>query len=132
MKALIERTDSYIKHYFTLLVTWFTFFVTVNWASLGWLAANIDKSKDNKLIGIVSAVFAWQNFLAIIICAVMGVYFYIASKRLLKLESKIQEYKEYKNTFPLLFVLSAVAGMIVVIIPLGGVWVYIWLYGIKT
>ena len=44
-KALLERRDNYVRHTFTLLVSWFTFFITVNWASLGWLTTVYQKDK---------------------------------------------------------------------------------------
>jgi len=71
---LLKRHDEYLRHSFRLLVSWFTFFITLNWASMGWLAANFEKMSKTYLAVWVAALFAWQNLLGIVTCIVAYKY----------------------------------------------------------
>lgn len=128
MSNSIGRIDAYTKHYFTQLIVWFTFFSTVNWASLGWLAVNY-KSLENSssfLVSIVAAAFAWKNLLGILMCAVVMVYFIKASSSLLVLEESEKQIDNIVNIFPIHLVIATCTGMILAIIPVMSIWVYIW------
>src|SRR5947209_5879515 len=84
LKSVITERHDYARHSFTSMVTWFTFFVTVNYASMGWLATSKDGALTNASgpIVLVAAVFVTQNILGIIICFVMKNYFVRSNQRL--------------------------------------------------
>jgi hypothetical protein len=44
--CVIER-HNYARHAFTSTITWFTFFVTINYATMGWLAGAAGTTKGN-------------------------------------------------------------------------------------
>ena len=82
MDKLIERIEGYAKLIYQLLVGWFTFFITANWASLGWIAANFDKLKNNGLSSTIALIFGWQNILGIALLICASIYFYKVKLRL--------------------------------------------------
>ncbi len=56
---------------FGLVVQWFIFFATVNYATMGWLAKpSGTPPATGGLIWLVALVFVTQNVLAIIICII--------------------------------------------------------------
>jgi len=76
LKAHFERVDKKIRelHEYTrrivqLLVAWYTFFGTINYASMGWFAKSAPEVGPNvRLIQTIAVVFIVQNLLGIIIC----------------------------------------------------------------
>jgi len=71
-----KESNVYIRHIFDNLVRWFTFFVTVNYVSMGWFATS---ARPSNMLPLIAGLFAIQNFLGILMC--MGVKAYIASVR---------------------------------------------------
>jgi len=69
----VKEVHNNIRHITQLTMTWFAFFVTTNFLSLGWFA-KVPSSKSEKfnsqinprMICIVAGVFIIQNFLGII------------------------------------------------------------------
>ena len=125
---VIERIEKNTMNLFKLLVSWFTFFVTINWASLGWLAANSSDLVANPLVSLVSYIFAWQNVLGIVTCVISGFYLVRVKKRIELLYSEQDNGKELSNDFPTSLYITAVFAMVVGIIPLGVMWFYIPIY----
>ena len=82
-KIAISEENNYIRHMLTSAVGWFSFFVTVNYASMGWLAGAADKFKGNyPAIVLISALFVTQNILGIMACLAVRRYFSGAHERL--------------------------------------------------
>lgn len=75
MTCITER-HVYARHVFTSVVGWFTFFVTINYASMGWLVGASDKIAHHQTpLIILSVVFVTQNILGIIECFKVKAYF---------------------------------------------------------
>lgn len=123
MDNTIERIDGYAKHYFSQLITWFTFFSTVNWAVLGWLSVSINKLEegDTFIISIVALAFAIKNLLGILMCLLVMHYFIKTHMRLNSLEDD-----NNKNIFPVHLVVATCSGMILAILIVTYVWYQIW------
>lgn len=65
----IEELHQYVRHVFTLFVNWFIFFVTVNYATMGWLTKpDGNKGQDLGILYVVVALFISQNLLGIVAC----------------------------------------------------------------
>ncbi|HEY3265542.1 MAG TPA: hypothetical protein VGM37_01350 [Armatimonadota bacterium] len=64
--AKVKQFHDYARHIFQTLVAWFTFFITVNYASMGWLAKpSADSHAQHSLVSLVALVFALHNVLGI-------------------------------------------------------------------
>ena len=123
MKDQIDRIDGYLKMYFQAIVAWFTFFVTVNWASIGWLAANFSELKNNILSSRVSCIFGWQNILGIFILICALVYFNKQKKELEKLEISLYKNKLTILSFRIIF--ASIVAMIFAIVPMCILWFWV-------
>lgn len=126
---LAKRRDDYLRHTFQLLLSWFTVWLTVNYFSMGWVAANWGKVEEN--VGIVVAfAFVFQNVLGIFICIVIGIYFKGEAGRLLKIEQVIDEPANsdgtYSSAYPLWVYLCGTGCMILAILAMLGCWGFIW------
>lgn len=118
----IEHVNDFAKLHFQLLVTWFTFFMTVNWATLGWLAGNSGGFYSEKL-GLIAYVFLYQNILAIAVCFFSIFYFSSINKRLNQMEKIIYENNEVlKGTFNFNLYRFSILGMILSIVPIAFLW----------
>lgn len=63
----IGEIHNYVRHTMQTLIVWYTFFVTVNSASMGLLAKDIDFTKTNKgLLYLIGGIFVSQNVLGIL------------------------------------------------------------------
>ena len=79
----IKQRHDYARHAFTATTGWFTFFVTVNYASMGWLAGSADKfSGNHSVIRLVAGLFITQNILGIIACVIMRRFFFHCNDRI--------------------------------------------------
>jgi hypothetical protein len=88
LKIHLERVDKKISqlHDYTRstmqhLVTWFTFFVTVNSASIAWLAPK-PPLPSNLLISLISVMFIIQNLLGIAACLFVRQYIHKTNKKI--------------------------------------------------
>lgn len=120
MPNTIERIDGYAKHHFSQLVTWFTFFSTVNWAVLGWIPGNINDA-NSTIISMVAGAFALKNLLGVFMCLGAMNYFVKTSKRLDDLEDE-----NNKQIFPMQLVVATCVGMVLAIILVMSIWLQIW------
>jgi hypothetical protein len=85
VESCIAERHNYARHIFTSAVGWFTFFVTVNYASMGWLAGAADKFKGNHAtIVLIASLFSTQNLLGIIACLFIRSYFFRCNSRILQ------------------------------------------------
>ena len=90
VETCIAERHNYARHIFTALVGWFTFFVTVNYASMGWLSSAADKNLITwKVVLLISTIFAIQNVLGIMICLIVRSYFKRANKRILAAQGHV-------------------------------------------
>jgi hypothetical protein len=62
----VKELHDYVRGNFQLYMAWFTFFGTVNFVSLGWLAALDEGVKMRSIVWLVPAMFISQNILGII------------------------------------------------------------------
>lgn len=87
----LDEIHEYIRHLFQLLVGWFTFFVTVNYASLGWLAAaNADgKNSLASFAWLVPVMFIIQNLLGLAACYYVWLALRDYDERVFNLEKSI-------------------------------------------
>ncbi len=58
----IKEIHNNIRHITQLAMSWFVFFVTINYASMGWLATSLNRA----IIGTIAGAFIVQNFLGIV------------------------------------------------------------------
>jgi hypothetical protein len=82
----ISDLNAYARHSFQLLVSWFTFFVTVNYASMGWLAGS---RKPGPRIVLIASMFIAQNLLGILACLAVRRHLLTADKKILGLEQHV-------------------------------------------
>ena len=65
----VKELHSNVRHITQLGMTWFAFFVTINYLTIGWLAKGPSSGSESihpLIIGTVAAVFILQNILGII------------------------------------------------------------------
>ena len=74
---IVDELHSYCRHTFQLWVQWFTFFLTVNYAALGWFASAIGEKKMNNPLPLelVGGLFTSQNVLGIVLSAIARRFF---------------------------------------------------------
>ena len=63
----VEQRHQHARHLFGLLVSWFTFFVTLNYVTIGWFVSKPEANKPGRvtlMIGL-AAIFASQIALGI-------------------------------------------------------------------
>lgn len=88
----LDELHEYVRHIFQMFVGWFTFFGTVNYATMGWLAkVDTGSSHNNKMIIAISLLFITQNLLGIVVCFVLKNYLFLTNKIIEGLERKIME-----------------------------------------
>lgn len=89
-----KEMNEYIRQVFQLFIVWFTFFATVNYATMGWLSSEHSNTEiQNSLftLNIVSWVFILQNFLGCVACIVIGKYFNAWIKKSEDLDSHLRK-----------------------------------------
>jgi hypothetical protein len=72
LEKRIASSHEYSRHLITNLVNWYAFFVTVNYASMGWFAVQRERGASNEtssLIILIASVFVLQNVLGMLACA---------------------------------------------------------------
>lgn len=57
------------RHIYTNLITWWTYWTLINFATMGWLAIGVPTKASNVLRLIVTLVFLAQNVLALFVCS---------------------------------------------------------------
>jgi hypothetical protein len=82
-----RELHDYIRHIFQALVGWFTFFATVNYATMGWLAKSSgSNSTSTTLIWVVSVLFITQNALGVAVCFAVRRYLFDRNAEVIELE----------------------------------------------
>ncbi len=64
----IAEIHEYVRHIYQLFVGWFTFFVTINYATLGWLAKASGAEVSLSTRWSIAVLFFCQNALGITAC----------------------------------------------------------------
>jgi hypothetical protein len=58
----VKEIHNNIRHITQLAVSWFVFFVTINYATMGWLAVGSTPIKPG-IIGVIAGAFIVQNII---------------------------------------------------------------------
>ncbi len=86
LERQINETHQYIRHTFQILVTWFTVFISINYASMGWLAK--DETHTRGLLIIIAIMFITQNALGISAIVAIRQYMQLANAKLRRYEEE--------------------------------------------
>lgn len=87
VQTRISEIHQYARHLFSQFVGWFTFFITINYASMGWLiGSDTDFTEKGKLLWLISSLFISQNVLGIFACAFFR-------HRMLKYKESLENYE---------------------------------------
>lgn len=72
-----EQRNEYARSNFTLLVSWFTFFNTVNYIAIGWFINQVVEGKVKSIVPVfsITVFFIGNNILAIGACKAVKKYF---------------------------------------------------------
>jgi len=122
VEASIAERHDYARQIFALAVTWFTFFVTVNYAAMGWLAPNAYKIKHALLL--IALLFWAQNILGITVCSLMLRHFPNTNRRIAELQKQLMELQSLSPTpssetaMPLLFYSQCLKLMIITLVTI--------------
>jgi len=84
-----RELHDYARHIVQLLVTWFMFFCTVNYATMGWIAAKSLTGEASKWIFGLSILFIPQNIEGVIVCIAIRRYLLKVNSEVLGLEELI-------------------------------------------
>ena len=132
VESCVAERHNYARHAFTSTVGWFTFFVTINYATMGWLAGLAGKPKGNyPVIVLIACLFSAQNILGIIACLVMRSYFFRCNRRireaqalLLRTKSIPEDYTDLggQTCLPLRLYSTLIVLMIVALVPILVAW----------
>jgi membrane-anchored glycerophosphoryl diester phosphodiesterase (GDPDase) len=86
----IKEFHEYILNIVQLYITWYSFFMTVNFASMGWLATSYVQNKGGMLIYSVCGLFVIQNVLSMYSC-------YCVYKTLSDYNARVSELERLSN-----------------------------------
>ena len=115
----LKQTHDYIRHIFQLFLTWFTFFATLNYAALGWLATSPKSPRDvSWLIEAIAVNFVAQNLLDAL--ATRGVYVAVN-----KLEGIASKFEAPDKIVPIAFYRGSVILIGVALIITAAIWVFV-------
>lgn len=88
----MAEIHEYVRHSFNLFFGWFTFFATVNYATMGWLAKNEPGvATKTALVAIVVLLFISQNLLGVAACFVMRAHLRTWNQKITELERLVQQ-----------------------------------------
>ena len=95
----LKQLHEYNRHLAQLIVAWFTFFVTVNYAVMGWLLISLYAAKPvagslphgTRLLPLIVILFALQNVLGICACWVIRSHLLASAALVHQLEASLGE-----------------------------------------
>jgi hypothetical protein len=131
IESCIEERHEYARHTLTSTVTWFTFFVVLNYGAMSWLAGSQTMSQNHYALILVACGFILQNILGIIACLIVRKYFFRSNKRildsqalLLRQQSIVEDFADLgsQTCLPLRLYLSVVVLMIIALVPILAAW----------
>lgn len=87
----MASSHEYTRHIISNLVSWYAFFVTVNYASMGWFASQGKEGGEQapSVIILVSSLFFFQNVLGMIACARVRRHILIVSDEIMSYEQSL-------------------------------------------
>jgi hypothetical protein len=82
-----EQYNEYARSNFTLLVSWFTFFNTVNYIAIGWFINQLVEGKVKSLVPVsaITIFFIGNNVLAVGACKAVRKYFAETDKEIIEI-----------------------------------------------
>src|SRR5258708_11363 len=86
----IRFGSEYVRHTFGLLVTWFTFFVALNYATMGWLSRQDVHETVSPLRLVLPVLFIGQGILGVMACRRANAYLAAALGRVHDLLEKAE------------------------------------------
>ena len=130
----LAELHEYVRHVFNLFFGWFTFFATVNYATMGWLAkAEAATPQNSSLVAVVTALFISQNLLGIAACFVVRKYLVSTNRRVLELEQQAQLVAGQQNSpglssssLPIEPYSQVIALIAVALAIIVGAWCVVW------
>jgi hypothetical protein len=126
IQARISEYQEHVRHIFGLFITWFNWFVGVNYVGIGWFASQDPKKPTS--VGFIGTVFVIQCLLGIMVCLMLIYYFYCTYKNIVSLQkqdSSLHGQLKTKTSMPLLVYLFSVCGGMVAIGTVGAAWLYL-------
>jgi hypothetical protein len=132
-QTCIRELHEYTRQIFTSTVAWFTFFITVNYASMGWFASTKEQtaSTSHAAIKWVSYLFILQDFLGIVVCVVIAIHFWHTNRRILLLHQQLTKLADApvdanampgQTSMPLWFYTNCMILMVVTLISILVAW----------
>jgi hypothetical protein len=126
----VREYHEHVRHIFGLFITWFTFFITVNYVGIGWFAsADKTTGKAPPPVWLIASLFIAQCVLGIAVCGMLLWYFPNADKHTKSLQSKdesMDKLLEGKTSMPLFVHRFSVYGGATAILTVLVAWVILW------
>jgi hypothetical protein len=88
--ALIKESNDFCRSTMTVLVSWFTLFVSVNYVAIGWVAKAVYDQNMHLPVVVVSAVFISQNGLGIYASGITRSWFMCSHAEVMKMCSELK------------------------------------------
>jgi hypothetical protein len=88
-----RQCNEYARSSMSLLVSWFTFFLTVNYFAIGWFISQVVQQTLKSVIPVyfITAFFLVQNLLAVGACQALKHYFIGVDDRLTEILENLQK-----------------------------------------
>jgi hypothetical protein len=92
IEETIREIHEYARHTMQLYIAFFTFFVAMNYATMGFLVKDAgSKPEATNLIFLIARVFIYQNLLAVASSIVVAIYFIRADRRLYRYQAAFED-----------------------------------------
>ena len=92
IEKTIREIHEYARHTAQLYIAFFTFFVAMNYATMGFLVKDAgSKPEATNLIVLIARVFIFQNLLAVASSIGAAIYFIWADRRLCRYQAAFQD-----------------------------------------
>ena len=87
-----EQRNEYARANFTLLVSWFTFFNTVNYIAIGWFINQVVEGKLKTIVPVcaITIFFIGNNLLAVGACRALRKYFTDTDDKIAEVARELQ------------------------------------------
>lgn len=119
----LDEIHEYARQTFQLFIGWFTFFVTVSYAAMGWLAKPDANSSLSEFVSVIPSMFISQNIVGMAACWYVWRCLSQYDERVRALEALIPRGNgagDYASSIPMKLY-SAVAALAVVALLIIGV-----------
>lgn len=129
VQKTVREYHEHVRHIFGLFITWFTFFITVNYVGIGWFASADKASAKAPPVGLIALLFVIQCALGIAVCGMLQWYFPKTQEHIKSLQKKDESMEKVlggKTTMPLFVYQFGVSGGMVAIITVAIAWIALW------